>query len=61
MTRGLFPVIDLSPLLTGAPGGAATVGGEIREASERTGFYLIVNWRLEAEHFPARETPTANN
>ena len=49
MTRDLFPVIDLSPLLTGAPGGAATVGGQIREASERTGFYLIVNHGVPAD------------
>ena len=43
MTGELFPEIDVSPLLDGAPGGAASVGREIRRASERIGFYLIVN------------------
>ncbi len=43
MTGGLFPIIDVSPLFEGAPGGGATVGREIRQASERIGFFLIVN------------------
>ena len=43
MTRDLFPIVDVSPVLEGAPGGTASVGREIRAASERIGFYLMVN------------------
>lgn len=53
MTGDLFPIIDVSPLIEGAPGGAATVGRAIREASERIGFYLIVNHGVPA-HLRAR-------
>ena len=38
-----FPVLDLEPYFSGAPGAAARLADELRHAQEDVGFYCIVN------------------
>jgi len=40
---GEIPIIDVAPMLTGAPDGLRKVGDRIREACERIGFFYVVN------------------
>ena len=38
-----IPVLDLGPYRAGEPGACAALGGQMRDALERIGFYFIEN------------------
>lgn len=42
-----LPLIDVSPVLAGAPGALATTASEVREALEQIGFFSIVGHGIE--------------
>ncbi len=44
-----FPVIDLGPVLAGAPGALAEAAGRLRRALTEVGFYAIVNHGIPLE------------
>ena len=42
-----IPILDLSPFLSGTPGAATTTASVLRHALERTGFFYLVNHRID--------------